>query len=88
MLRLLVTVNIVPTSPILVARMMEAILSPETSVNTTIIFLNFQEDGILQGGKKERAKNNVSSNLIVVPNSLIFYTLMLLILSSETLVFT
>jgi hypothetical protein len=44
--RLLVTAN-VPSSPILIALMMEAILSFETSVLTRAIRLNSPEDGNL-----------------------------------------
>jgi hypothetical protein len=47
-LQLLVSVNVVPSSPILVTPMMEAIRSSETSVLTRATWRDIQEDGILQ----------------------------------------
>jgi hypothetical protein len=44
---LLATANVVPSSPILVTMMMEAIRSSETSVITRVKLRNMPEDGIL-----------------------------------------
>jgi hypothetical protein len=47
MVRLIVTANVVPISPILVTQMMEAIHSSETLVLTGTTWCNIPEDGIL-----------------------------------------
>jgi hypothetical protein len=47
-LRLLVTANVVPSSPILVTLMMEAIRSSETSALTRATRRHIPKDGILQ----------------------------------------
>jgi hypothetical protein len=44
---LLVTANVIPSSPIIVTRMMEALRTPETSDITRATWRNIPEDGIL-----------------------------------------
>jgi hypothetical protein len=47
-LRMLLTANVIPSSPILIAQMMQAIRSSETSVLTRATLRNTTEDGILR----------------------------------------
>jgi hypothetical protein len=56
MLRLLVTANAVPSSPILVTLMMEARRFSQTSVLTRATRRNFSEDDIRHSHRRENLK--------------------------------
>jgi hypothetical protein len=59
-LRLLVIANVVPSSPILVTVMMEAIRSSETSVLTRARLCNIPEDGFLHSYHRENLKSYIA----------------------------
>jgi hypothetical protein len=61
---LLVTFNVVPSSPNLVILMMEMIRSYETSVLTIAEQRNIPEDGILHSHRRENLKTYIIVNCV------------------------
>jgi hypothetical protein len=58
--RLLVTANVVPSSPILVTLMKEALIYSETSVLTTATRRNIREDETLHSHRRESLKSYIA----------------------------
>jgi hypothetical protein len=69
MIELLVTANVIPSSPILFTLMMEALSSSETSVLTSATWRNITIDGILHSHRRENLKSYRSSEHFKVGRS-------------------
>jgi hypothetical protein len=64
LLRLLVTANIVPNSPIFVTLMIEAIRFSESTVITIAARRNIPKDGILNSHRRQNLKSYIKSHWV------------------------
>jgi hypothetical protein len=75
MRRLLVTAHVVPSSPVLVTLMMDALRCPETSVLTRATWCNIPEDSSLHSHRRENLKSYIHylSLCVCVKYLILFY---------------